>query len=60
MAEVKIAPDVLGELIMLFVRVGIPEGIKLLGRLKENEITAEKVRALRAGLKPPVNYGEGS
>ena len=51
-----ISSAVLGEIIMLLVTKGIPEGIKLLSRLGENDITAEKVRALRLGLNPPVKY----
>ncbi len=52
----KIDSALLGEIIQLLVTTGIPAGIKLLSNLHENDITAEKVRALRVGLKPPVKY----
>lgn len=56
MSNPLISTDLLGEIIMLLVTKGIPAGIKLLSDLKEEDITAEKVRALRLGLKPPVKY----
>ena len=60
MASVSVSPELLGQIINLIFQVGVPEAIKLLARLKEDDITAAKVRALRAGLNPPVNSGEGS
>lgn len=60
MAEIKVESAVLGEIIKLLITEGVPAGIKLLGRLNEKDITAEKVRALRIGLRPPVKYGEGA
>lgn len=56
MSKITVPPEVIGEIILLFVQKGIPAGIELLSTLKDQDITAEKVRALRTGLNPPVKY----